>query len=204
MYDESDHFTGKHISEYDRTKAEAHAVAKQFIENGLPLVIVMPGVIYGPGGTSLSDEAWRMYLQKKLPLIPKKSAFCWGHVDDIAEAHILAMEMGKSGSIYMIGGPVHQATEAFAIAQKITGIRAPIGVPPLMLKITSRIASVIEKLIPLPEMYSSEALRVQAGVTYLGDNSKAKRELGYNPRPLEEGLRDTLLYEKKKMLNDQP
>jgi len=47
----------------------------------------------------------------------------------------------------------------------------------------------------LPPTYTSEGLRVIAGVTYMGDCSKAKRELGYNPRPLREGLRETLEHE---------
>jgi len=38
-------------------------------------------------------------------------------------------------------------------------------------------------------------LRINAGVTYLGDNAKARRELGYDPRPLDEGLPPTLLDE---------
>ncbi len=49
----------------------------------------------------------------------------------------------------------------------------------------------------LPETYTSEGLREVAGPTYLGDNSKAKRELGYNPRPLREGWGETLRHEMK-------
>ncbi len=98
VVNEDYHFSGTHISEYDKTKAEAHDIALQFIQEGLPLVVVMPGLIYGPDGTSMSDDA----------------------------------------------------------------------------------------------------LRVQAGVTYLGDNSRAKQDLGYNPRPLEEGLKQTFEYELKK------
>ncbi len=199
--DETYHFTGKHICEYDRTKAEAHEVALQFIKEGLAVVIVMPGLIYGPNGTSLSDEAIRLYLKRKLPLVPKKASYCWAHVDDIAEGHFLAMEKGQPGSSYIIAGPRHDLTEAFDIAKKITGIRTPIAVPPVMLKISALLASVIEKVVSLPEMYSSEALRVQAGVTYLGDNTRASRELGYTPRSLEEGFRQTLFYELERMRN---
>lgn len=195
MPDESFHFSGKHISEYDRTKAAAHEVADAFIREGLPLVIVMPGLIYGPGGTSMSDEALRLYLKKKLPLIPSRAAYCWAHVDDVVRGHILAMEKAKPGSTYIIAGPAHKLTEAFALAKKITGIRKPLTVPPFMLKITAAFSWLAERLFTLPEMYSSEALRVQAGVTYLGDNSKARNELGYDPRPLEQGLRQTLEYE---------
>ncbi|MBK7450579.1 MAG: NAD-dependent epimerase/dehydratase family protein, partial [Anaerolineales bacterium] len=52
LADETYHFTGEHLSEYDRTKAEAHKLADEFIAKGLPLVIVQPGLIYGPGDTS--------------------------------------------------------------------------------------------------------------------------------------------------------
>jgi nucleoside-diphosphate-sugar epimerase len=195
MPDENFHFTGHHISEYDRTKAEAHQVARQFIAEGLPLVILMPGLIYGPGGASLSDEALRLYLKKQLPMIPKVSAYCWAHVDDIAAAHLTAMEKAAPGTTYIIAGEPHTLVDALNIAKKITGIRTPMAVPPVMLKITGFFSSLVEWLIPLPEMYTSEALRVQAGVTYLGDNSKAKRELGYNPRSLEVGFKETLGYE---------
>ena len=197
--DETYRFTGQHISEYDRTKAEAHDVAEKFIADGLPLVILMPGLIYGPDGTSLSDESLRLYLQKKLPLIPKRSAYSWAHVDDIAEAHLLGMEKAPPGSTYIIGGPNYELTKALEIAEKITGVPRPMAVPPFMLSVTGFFSSIAEIFITLPEMYSSEALRVQAGVTYLGDNSKAKRELGYQPRPLEEGLKLTLLYEREKL-----
>jgi dihydroflavonol-4-reductase len=49
----------------------------------------------------------------------------------------------------------------------------------------------------LPPTYTSEGLRIVAGVTYMGDNSKAKRELGYNPRPFREGWEETLRHEMK-------
>jgi len=195
LADESYHFSGKHLSEYDRTKAEAHDIAKEFINNGLPLVIVMPGLIYGPDDTSMSGDSMRQYLQKKLPMLPKKSAYCWAHVDDVAMAHWLAMEKAKPGETYIICGPPHTLTEAYTIAEKITGIRKPLFIPPALLKFSAAFASVIERFIPLPELYSSETLRITAGVTYLGNNSKAKRDLGYQPRSLEEGLQETLPYE---------
>ncbi|MFW5820947.1 MAG: NAD-dependent epimerase/dehydratase family protein [Bacteroidota bacterium] len=199
IYNEDYEFTGEHISEYDRTKAEAHKIANDFISRGLPLVTVMPGLVYGPEGTSLSDKSFRLYLRKKLPVIPKKSAFCWAHVDDIARAHMLAMKKAKPGSTYIIAGPAFQITEAFKIAENITGIKAPLAIPPFMLKISYPFSWLADKIVDLPDMYSPEAMRVQAGATYLGDNSRAKKDLGYNPRPLEEGLRQTLLYEMEKM-----
>ncbi len=56
---------------------------------------------------------------------------------------------------------------------------------------------VVEKIIPVAETYTGESLRGAAGVTYIGDNSKARRELGYAPRSLKEGLAETLQHEMK-------
>ncbi|MBK9730961.1 MAG: NAD-dependent epimerase/dehydratase family protein [Chitinophagaceae bacterium] len=199
LRDESFQFSGKHLSEYDRTKAEAHHIAKEFIQQSLPLVIVMPGLIYGPGDTSMSGDSLRDYLRKKLPMLPKITAYSWAHVDDIVTAHWLAMEKGKPGETYIICGPSHTLREAYQIAEKITGIKSPMFISPAVLNISAGIASVIEKIIPLPELYASETLQVTAGHTYLGDNTKAKQELGYAPRALEVGLKETLLYEMDEM-----
>lgn len=194
--DETYRFTGQHISVYDETKAQAHHVADELARQGLPLVIVMPGLVYGPGDTSPWHDTLRLYLQRRLPLLPQKTAYCWGHVDDIAGAHILAMEKGRTGETYIIAGPPHTLIEALALAEKITGIPAPrIHAPPAALRLMSGLMGAVEKVVPVPENYSAEYLRVAAGVTYLGDNSKARRELGYNPRPLADGLPEALAWE---------
>ena len=104
LVDESYHFHGKHLSEYDRTKAVAHDIAKEFIANGLPLVIVMPGFIYGPGDTSTMRTNIISLLKGQLPMVPSQAQLCWAHVDDIAQGHILAMEKGKIGESYIIAG----------------------------------------------------------------------------------------------------
>lgn len=195
VVDETYQFQGTHISEYDRTKAEAHKIAEQFIAGGLPLVIVMPGVVYGPGDTSAMGATLRQYLQRKLPMIPQGTAFSWGYIEDIAWAHIAAMDKGRSGQSYMISGPTHTLVEAMQMAQEITGIPAPRSVPPWMMSSLAPVMGLVENVVTLPETYTAEGLRVTAGTTYIGDNTKARRELGYNPRPLKEGLTQTLQYE---------
>lgn len=194
LMDETYRYDGPHLSEYDRTKWLAHyEVADPMMDAGLPLVIVMPGMVYGPGDTSQMGDAFRQYLQGKLPMLPQESAYCWGHVEDMARGHTLAMDKGEPGETYIIAGPPHTMIEAFEIAAKITGIPAPrLRVPPGVLKIMSRIMGIVEKVVPLPADYTAETLRVLAGVTYLGSNAKAKRELGFSVRPLEAGLRETL------------
>jgi len=193
LVDEAYHFTGQHLSEYDRTKAAAHNVANEFIAKGLPLVIVMPGLIYGPGDTSSLRTSIINFLHGKLPLLPTQTTLCWAHVDDIARGHTLAMERGKTGESYIIAGEPYKLADAFKLASQITDKRAPITVPYQMMKVLSVLATPFDSL--LPESYTSEGLRSIGGITYIGDNAKAKRELGYNPRPLRDGWKETLQHE---------
>ncbi len=196
--DETYRFTGAHLSLYDRTKAEAHQVAEQMIGAGLPLVIVQPGLIYGPGDTSSVRTTLVQYLQRKLPLVPKRTAYSWAYVDDIARAHLQAMQLGRPGQSYNICGSSHTLVEALALAERITGIPAPrLQASPGALKAMAALMGLVEKVAPVSPMYTAEYLRVSAGVTYLGSNAKARRELGFAPRPLAEGLASTLLHEMK-------
>ncbi|NUM48210.1 MAG: NAD-dependent epimerase/dehydratase family protein [Anaerolineales bacterium] len=198
MVDENYRFTGQHLSAYDRTKAEAHHIADKFVAEGLPLVILQPGLIYGPEDTSQMGEFLRGFLHGKTQPIPQQTAYCWAHVDDIAWAHIAAMEKAAPGSTYIIAGPRHTFVEGCKIASELTGTKMPLTMPPGMLKMMSGIMGVVEKVLPIEGVYSSEGQRILAGVTYIGDNGKAKRDLGYNPRPLREGLAQTFDYERKK------
>ncbi len=195
LVDETYRFNGRHLSEYDRTKAEAHQLAEEMIAGGLPLVITMPGVVYGPGDTSTVRTTFVSYLQRKLPLVPKQTGFCWVHVEDVAAGHRLAMEKGRLGQAYHLCGPLNTLVEALEIARQITGIPRPLQVPPSWVLATSKLVGLVDPFVRLPENYTSEGLRIVAGVTYAGDNSKARRELGFQVRPLEEGLRALLKHE---------
>lgn len=183
-------------SEYDRTKWMAHyEVALPMMAEGLPLVIVQPGLVYGPGDQNASQETLVAYLQGKLPMAPAKAQYAWGHVEDVARAHLLAMEKGTPGETYIIAGPVHSLVEALEIAERLTGVPAPrVRVPEGVLSVMAGLMGLVNRVVPLPTLYHPETLR-STNATYIGSNAKARRELGYDPRPLEEGLRETLAYE---------
>ena len=202
VVDESYHFSGKHISEYDRTKAAAHDIAKKFIAKGLPLVIVMPGLIYGPGDTSTLRDNIISFLKGNLPALPDQAGNCWASVNDIVKGHILAMEKGRIGESYIISGERYTFTDAFKLASEITGKPAPRTIPHQIFNVMSILVKPFDGI--LPPTYTSEGLRVIAGVTYMGDNSKAKRELGYNPRPFREAWGETLRHEMKSLSMNSP
>ncbi len=188
LADESYRHDGAFLSEYDRTKWLAHfRVAEPAAHEGAPVVIVQPGVVYGPGDNGPMRPLWLQYLRRGLPAIPAGTAFCWGHVEDIARGHVLAMDRGRVGESYIIAGPAHTLVEAFGMAERITGIPAPRAVPPAVLRLGARLLDLLGR--------DGESLRVMAGTTYLGDSAKAQRELGFAARTLEEGLKETLRYE---------
>jgi nucleoside-diphosphate-sugar epimerase len=195
LADENYHFSGKHISEYDRTKAVAHEIANEFIKNGLPLVIVQPGLVYGPDDTSSVRTSLINFLKGNLPILPSQNAYSWAHVDDIVQGHILAMQKGKVGESYIICGEAFKIVDAFRLASQVSGKKAPMTVPYQMMKVMSALATPFNSI--LPASYTSEGLRVIAGTTYIGDNNKAKRELGYNPRSVSEGWVETVKHEMK-------
>ncbi|MBX3066470.1 MAG: NAD-dependent epimerase/dehydratase family protein [Anaerolineae bacterium] len=198
------HFEGKHLTEYDRTKWLAHyEVAEPLIKQGLPLVIVQPGLVYGIGDTSSVRDTLISYLQRKLPALPAHAAFCWGHIEDTARAHIQAMDKGKTGESYNICGPAHTFVEAINLVEPITGVPTPPLLPSAVFGVMAAVLSVVEMAIPLQGTYTAEAMRINAGATYLGDNSKAKRELGFAPRSLEEGL-PPLVIEEMRLLGMTP
>jgi nucleoside-diphosphate-sugar epimerase len=201
VVDESYRYFGPHLSIYDETKWRAHyEVALPMVQAGLPLVIVQPGLVYGPGDESLVAQTLRAYLLGRLPVVPRATAFCFAHVDDVARGHLLAMEKGNAGECYFICGTPMTFADALAICERITGRKAPrLLLPPLAMKAASVLMEAIGRVVRVPELYTAEALRVNAGTTYLGSDAKARRELGFTTRPIEDGLRETLYDEMQKL-----
>jgi nucleoside-diphosphate-sugar epimerase len=199
LADETYRYRGPHLTIYDRTKWQAHyEVALPLIEQGLPLVIVMPGVIYGPGDQSLIHDLFERFLQGKLKAIPARTAYCWSHVDDIAAGHIAAMLRGRPGETYMLAGPRHTIEQALQITAVITGIAPPRRrIPPWLMRAAAGLTNIAGRLVRLPADLQPEVLRASGGVTYLGSDRKAREQLGFDPRPLEVGLREVLAREAK-------
>lgn len=187
--DEGHRFDGRHLSVYDRTKWQAHyEVAMPMLADGLPLTIAMPGVVYGPGDHSPIAQTIRQHLQRDLPAVPATAAYCWAHVEDTARGVIQCLDHGRRGEAYHIAGPPHRLGEALDIVAGVSGVPAPMRtVGRRTLGFAAAVMRVPDLFMHLPATFHPETLRV-APATYLGDSSKARRDLGWDPRPLAEGL----------------
>jgi dihydroflavonol-4-reductase len=183
---------------YEETKWEAHQVAKRLIADGLPCVIVQPGGVYGPGDTSSIGELLNQFLAGKMPMMPfPELGICLSHVEDIATGIVLGLDKGKPGEAYVISGPATTVREAIGVVAAVTGKKAPKrAIPVPLMKAMIPIGPLVGKLMGQPPNLR-ELISAADGVTFWASYDKAKRELGYEPRGLEAGLRATLAAEGK-------
>jgi nucleoside-diphosphate-sugar epimerase len=193
VVDETYRFTGEFVSHYDWTKAKAHEIAQEFADQGLDVVMVQPGLVYGPGDTAQTGSLIAQAALGKRPLAPKGGGVCWAHVDDVADGHVKAMEKGRSGESYMLAGPRATLAEGLRRVADIAGTKGPIVLPSRMVALTASMMGVLGRVVPVPPDLSGETMR--AGLaTYYGTPAKAERELGWHARPLDQGLRETVAH----------
>ncbi|HEX8752078.1 MAG TPA: NAD-dependent epimerase/dehydratase family protein [Solirubrobacterales bacterium] len=183
---------------YEQTKWEAHQVARRLIGEGLPCVIMQPGGVYGPGDTSSVGQLLEQFLAGKMPLMPfPELGICLSHVEDIAAGILLGLDRGKVGEAYVISGPATTMREAIGVVAEETGKRPPRGtLPTPLLKAMIPIGPLVGKLMGQPPNLR-ELISSADGVTFWASYEKAKRELGYEPRDLHQGLHDLLETEGK-------
>jgi nucleoside-diphosphate-sugar epimerase len=194
IVDETYEHPGKTFtSYYEETKVEAHRVAKRMIAEGLPCTIVQPGGVYGPGDTSQLADLLDEFLKGRMPLIPfPELGICLAHVEDTAAGIVLALDKGTPGETYVLAGPPTTMREAIGILAGISGKKAPKhAVPTIMMKAMTPIGPLVGKVMGQPPNLR-ELISSADNVTFWATNEKAVEELGFDPRGIEDGIRQTL------------
>jgi nucleoside-diphosphate-sugar epimerase len=191
VVDETYHFDGTHLSHYDRTKARAHDIAVDLAAQGLPVVLVQPGLVYGPGDTAQTGAMIAQVVRGGRPLVPASGGVCWAHVDDVAEGHVLAMQRGEPGQSYLLAGPRATLAAGLREVAALAGTKGPRVLPERAVRATASVLGAVGRVVPLPPGYAAETMRASLA-TYYGNPAKAERDLGWSPRPLHEGLGETV------------
>ena len=184
--DEADGF----VSTYDETKYRAHKLAEERAAQGAPIVIVQPGGVYGPGDHALVGQ---MIDQASTGKMPAKAFPELGlnmvYVDDVADGILLAHDKGQLGESYVLGGEITTQGELIEKAAAIGGQKPPrMTVPPLVMKAMIPVSRWVGPAMGLPPNFR-EMISAAHNVTYWARDDKARRELGYEPRDLDTGLR---------------
>ena len=181
------------LSYYDETKYEAHQAARDRIARGAPIVIVQPGGVYGPGDHSeIGNMIDQASSGKLFAYMFPETGFNLVHVDDVADGIILAYERGEVGQSYVLGGEIATMRGLVDKTAEIAGRKPPRrDLPVAVLKVVAPAGPVLGKIMGFPPNFK-ELISVSDGVTYWAKDDKARERLGYSPRDLDTGLRQTL------------
>ena len=176
----------RYLSVYDETKHRAHLAAEARMADGAPIVVAMPGGVYGPGDHSSLGGQLRQAAQGRLRAVTfGELGMNMAHVDDIATGIQLVGERGALGERYVLGGELTTMAELIRRVAAVTGHRPPrLATPTWLLRGAAPLGRLAGRNV-------TELIGASAGVTYWATDAKARRELGYAPRDLEEGLTGT-------------
>jgi nucleoside-diphosphate-sugar epimerase len=180
-------------SYYEETKVLAHRVAEEHISAGAPVIIVMPGGVYGPGDNSDLGQLVDRVRTGRLPgrMYPE-TGFNWVHVDDVCQGILLAHDKGRVGEKYVLGGQLGTMGDMIDAVAAASGRKAPrFRWPSPLIKAGIPFGRLIGPMLGLgPNL--KELIAAGDGVTYWATHAKAQRELGYSPRDLETGVKETV------------
>lgn len=183
------------IGHYKRSKFIAEAeVLRLARELTLPVIIVNPSTPVGPRDVKPTPTG-RMILQAAAGRMPAyvDTGLNFVHVDDVAKGHLLAFEKGMIGERYILGGHNLTLREVLMELAEITGHTAPrIRLPHGLILPVAYLVEALARISGGGEPFLTvDGVRLSRKKMFFSDK-KARKELGYNPRPVREALRDAV------------
>ncbi|MGK8890596.1 hopanoid-associated sugar epimerase [Burkholderia gladioli] len=182
------------IGVYKRSKVLAErAVERMIAEHGLPAVIVNPSTPIGPRDVKPTPTG-RIIVEAATGKIPAfvDTGLNLVHVDDVAQGHFLALEKGRVGERYILGGENLPLQQMLADIAGMTNRKPPtIALPRGPLYPIAYAAEAIAKFTRREPFVTVDGLKMSKNKMYF-TSAKAERELGYRARPYRDGLRDAL------------
>jgi len=190
----------RHAGPFSDAYEESKACALEWLRGEgrrFPVIVTFPGVIYGPGPKTEGNLVGGMidqYLAGKFPglLGSGEQRWSFAFIADVVNAHLAALEKGKPGEEYVLGGDNRSLNDFFRILADFTHVRHPVRHLPFA----------VGKFVGAVELVRARAFghspRLTPGVVetfkhdWVYSSAKAVRVLGYGVTPLEEGLRITL------------
>ena len=181
---------GYFLSKYEQAKFEAEQIALSYLNKGLPLIIVNPAGVYGPGDLKPSGRAAIDLINKRMPgLFGGTNSLVY--LDDVGMGHVLAADKGNIGQRYILCGNIVTLNEWGRLICELSGERTPPILPTFLAGMYASFGELMSRFTKHPPVLSLETFRtVSHG--FQVDGSKAAKELGIEYTPLEIGLRQAI------------
>ncbi len=186
-----------HVGAYKRSKYDAEQAVRELAQTE-NIVIVNPSTPLGPGDIKPTPTG-QMVLDAARGKMPAyvDTGLNVAHVDDVAAGHILALEKGRQGESYILGGEDLMLRELLALVAAQSGRKPPsirLPVAPLM-PLAWAMERIAERTGKTPLMTPDILKMAQKKMFF--SSAKAKTELGYTPRPAPRAVEDALLWFRK-------
>ena len=183
------------IGAYKRSKVAAERVVEALVQKGLPAVIVNPSTPIGPGDVKPTPTG-RIIVEAAAGRMPAfvDTGLNMVHVDDVAEGHLLALERGRVGERYILGGQNASFAEILGVVAATVGRRPPrIKLPRRAIIPLALAAEMIARRTGREPFVTMDGLRMSKNRMYFV-SAKAERELGYKARPYAEAVKDAIAW----------
>lgn len=175
---------------YKRSKYVAEHEVLRAAAEGLPVSIVLPTFPLGPGDRAPTPTGRLVldFLNGRIPAYVD-TVLNVVHVDDVARGHVLAMQRGSAGRSYILGGENLTLERLLSELAELTGLRRPAWRVPRPLTLSAAwLSDTVEgRLLRRHPAIPLEAARMST-TRMAFDDSRARTELGYSPRPAVEAL----------------
>jgi dihydroflavonol-4-reductase len=173
---------------YAQAKHRAEIVAQDAYRRGVPVIVVNPAEVYGPGDTQLGTAENLLDFAKSFPVLVCRGGTSVVHVDDVADGIVAALRRGRPGERYILAGENVTIRQLAALVLELMGRRAAIvTVPNAIARLAARLAVTLH--LPLP--YNPHVVAYATRYWFV-DNTKARRELGVTFRGARETIEPTL------------
>ena len=184
------------IGAYKRSKVIAERLVERMVtEDGLPAVIVNPSTPIGPRDVKPTPTG-RIIVEAATGKVPAfvDTGLNLAHVDDVAEGHLLALDKGRIGERYILGGQDVTLRGMLADIAALAGRKAPtVNLPRGPLYPLASLFEAVAQVTGKEPFLTRDALKMASRMMFF-TSAKAQGELGYRARPYREGLADAIAW----------
>jgi dihydroflavonol-4-reductase len=184
---------------YDKSKRDGQLIARRYFEEGLPIIVVNPTSVFGPPNYAKckQNNAFISMSKRRIPFV-FKGGYNWVDVRDVSNSICNALTQGQLGESYILGGSYYTLKDLSRVVAKVSNkhipcFEVPIGWVKTFLPVIGR----YYKIMKQDPSLTRESIEILEFGNKFIESEKAKKDLGHNPRPVDETMKDLLSWHRE-------